>query len=422
MRGRYSAPLIVLTEALQYPHERIVFMNKKIPLGIAVGLICIAVVISSAVTMSVVSDKYNDILGGMPEKIERYKIIDELDKIINNNYYGKKNEESFELAFAHGYVDGLGDNYSRFLSADEYAEYMARSQGEMSGIGIEYQKNKSGYILVTNVYDNSPAQSAGLADGDVIVAFDGIMIDANNYNEMEQKLSGDKLTSVNITYRRNSKDTTVNIVKGYEAKSVSSKAYGNVGYIKISDFYASTAEQTEQAVNSFVSSDMKAVVIDVRDNASTNFDACMKVLDIFVPINDASAPAAVVVDENGKTVTQYTTSSGEVNLPMAVLINANTAAAAELFACNMRDFGKAELVGNSTKGIGLKREVFQLSDGSAVLLSVGEVKPYRSESFNTVGLTPDLESELKTKTKQLASDSQFLDALTLVSPSVDGQS
>lgn len=396
-------------------------MNKKIPLGIAIGLICIAVTISCAVTMSVVSEKYNGILGALPEKIERYKIIDELDKIINNNYYGKKDEESFELAFAHGYIDGLGDNYSRFLNADEYSEYMARSQGEMSGIGIEYQKNKKGYIEVTNVYDDSPAQSAGLKEGDVIVAFDGIMIDANNYNEMESKLSGDKLTSVNITYRRDSKDTTVNIVKGYEAKSVSSKVYGNVGYIKISEFYGTTAEQTEQAIDKFVSSGLKAIVVDVRDNASTNFDACMQVLDIFVPINDSSSPAAAVVDTDGKTVAQYTTSSGEVNLPMAVLINANTAAAAELFACNMRDFGKAELVGNTTKGIGLKRDVFRLSDGSAVLLSVGEVKPYRSESFNTVGLTPDVESELKTKTKQLAADSQFLDALTLISPSVEEQ-
>ena len=396
-------------------------MSKKIPLGIAIGLICIAITVSCAVTVSVVSDRYNTVLGGLPKKIEKYKVIDELDKIINNNYYGKKDEDSFELAFAHGYIDGLGDNYSRFLSADEYTDYVAQTQGEMSGIGIEYQKNKKGYIEVTDVYDDSPAQSAGLAVGDVIVAFDGIMIDANNYNDMEAKLSGDKLTSVNITYRRDKKDTTVNIVKGYEAKSVSSKVYGNVGYIKISDFYSSTVEQVQAAVDKIVSSGLKAIVIDVRNNASTNFDVCMQVLDIFVPINDTSSPAAAVVNSDGKIVAQYTTEAGEVSLPTAVLINANTAAAAELFACNMRDFGKAELVGNTTKGIGLKRDVFRLSDGSAVLLAVGEVKPYRSESFNSVGLTPDLESELKTKTKQLASDSQFLDALTLVSPSVDEQ-
>lgn len=396
-------------------------MSKKIPLGIAIGLICIAITVSCAVTVSVVSDRYNNVLGALPEKIEKYKIIDELDKIINNNYYGKKAEDSFELAFAHGYVDGLGDNYSRFLSADEYSEYLAETQGEMSGIGIEYQKNKKGYIEVTDVLDGSPALSAGLAVGDVIIAFDGIMIDANNYNEMEAKLSGDKLTSVNITYRRDKTDTTVNIVKGYEAKSVSSKIYGNVGYVKISDFYSSTAEQVQSAIDKFVSSGLKALVVDVRNNASTNFDGCMQVLDIFVPINDTSSPAAAVVDSDGKVVAQYTTEAGEINLPTAVLINGNTAAAAELFACNMRDFGKAELVGNTTKGVGLKRDVFRLSDGSAVLLAVGEVKPYRSESFHSVGLTPDLESELKTKTNQLASDSQFLDALTLVSPSVDEQ-
>lgn len=395
-------------------------MNKKIPLGIAIGLICIAVTISCAITMTVVNVRYNNILEGLPEKIERYEVIDELDKIINNNFYGKKDSETFELAFAGGYVQGLGDNYSKFLTADEYAEYVAETQGDMSGIGIEYQRNKSWYIEITEVYDGSPAQSVGLEVGDIIVAFDGIMLNAANYNEMSAKLEGDKLTSVNVTYRRDSKDTTVNIVKGYEAQSVSSSVYGNVGYLKISNFYNSTPDQVQQEVNKFISSGIEAIVVDVRSNSSTNFDVCMKVLDIFVPVNDASVPAATIVDSNGNVVTKYTTTAGEVSLPTAVLINNGTAAAAELFACNMRDFGKAELVGNTTKGIGLKRDVFRLSGGSAVLLSVGEAKPYRSESFNTVGITPDLEAELTKKTKSLASDSQFLAALTLISPSVEG--
>ncbi|MCM1544539.1 MAG: S41 family peptidase [Ruminococcus sp.] len=393
-------------------------MNKRISLGVTIGLICIAIAVSSAITMTVISKEYNNILKDLPEKLGRYELLEELDGIINNNYYGGNENKNLEAAIADGYVDGLGDNYSKFLTADEYADYLASAAGDMSGIGIEYKKAKNSRIEITEVFDDSPAQSAGLKEGDLIIAFDGIMLDVNNYNEMASKLEGDKLTSVNITYRRGSKDTTVNIVKGYEAKSVTVKTYSNTGYLKISNFYSSTASQVQNAVDKFLSSGMESIIIDVRKNQSENFDIAMQVLDIFVPMNDESAPAATLVDSKNNVIKKYTTTSGEISLPMAVLISEDTEAAAELFAVGMRDFSKAELVGKTTAGIGLKREAFKLSDGDAVLLSVGEVKPYRSESFHSVGIAPDLEVEAKGSDKKLATDAQFTAAFSLISPSV----
>lgn len=391
-------------------------MNKKVSLGITIGIICLAVALSSVITMTVVTKEYNSILKGLPGKIERFEIIDELDKIIGNNYYGNTSDENLERAVAEGYVSMLGDNYSKYLTGDEFAEYVNETQGNMSGIGIEFTKGKKSYIEITDVYDGSPAEAAGLKTGDVIIAFDGIMINSANYAEMVSRLEGDKLTSVNLTFRSDGVDSTVNIVKGYEARSVSTKSYGNVGYLKITNFYPSTASQAEDAVKKFLSSGVSAIVIDVRKNSSTNIDVAMDVLDIFVPMNDNSVSAASVIDENGEVVLKYSTSSGEVNLPMAVLVSSKTAAAAELFAINMRDFGKAEIVGNSTAGKGLKRDVFTLENGDAVLLSVGVIKPYRSESFNVSGITPDLESELTEKTSKIENDSQFLDAVNLIAP------
>ena len=247
-------------------------MNKKVSLGVTIGLICLAVAVASAITMSAVGLQYNSLLKGLPEKLERYEMLDEVDNIINNNYYGNNEADTLELALAEGYVSSLGDGYSRFMTAEEYSEYLLETKGDMSGIGIEYKKTSKSYIQVTDVHVGSPAETAGLEEGDLIIAFDGIMLNASNYAEMEEKLEGDKLTSVNLTYRRSGTDTTVNIVKGYEAKSVKTKTYGNVGYLEISDFYASTASYVEEAMNSFISSGIEAVVIDVRKNSATNYD------------------------------------------------------------------------------------------------------------------------------------------------------
>lgn len=391
-------------------------MNRKISLGMVIALLCLCIGITSAISVKLLSDEYNKILEGLPERLERYDVLDELDEIIKENYYGNTKEKDLEVALAQGYISGLGDKSSVYMTAQSYAEYKSEINGDMYGIGVEYEKNDDGYIEITTVYDGSPAHSTGLKKGDVIVAFDGIRIDVNNYDEMASKLSGDKLTSVNIIYKRGETETNVTIVKGYEAKSVTTDVYESVGYIKISSFYPTTASQIETALNTFLSSGITGIVVDLRDNNSANYNYAIECLDLFVPMSDAERPAATVIDENGNTVATYATTSGEVNLPVMVLVSKKTQKAAEIFACNMRDFGKGKIIASSkTKGSGLVQEIFELSTGSAVLLSTGKIVPYTSESFDGVGLSPDYKKELEAQTDSIFEDSQFLYAVSLLS-------
>lgn len=390
-------------------------MNKKIPLGIVIALLCISMAVSSSVTLKLISSQYDEILEGLPQKLDRYEILDELDDVINENFYGKSDEKKLEQAIAQGYVRGLADNSSTYMTAEKYADYKAQIDGEMLGIGVEYEKNSDGYIRITKVYSGSPAQSSGIKKGDVIVAFDGIRINESNYEEMEQKLLGDRLTSVNIIYRRGEEEKTATVVKGYEAKSVTTDVYENVGYIEISNFYPTTASQLEKAVDSFVSSSIAGIVIDLRDNKSSNYADAIKCLDVFVQMSNSERPAATVVDENENIVMTYSTTSGEVNLPVKVLVSKNTAMAAELFACNIRDFGKAEIIGEgNTKGSAIVQQVFELSSGGAVLLTTGKIIPYSSESFDSVGITPDYTEKGSGSDSGIGADSQFLFAMNLI--------
>ena len=387
-------------------------MNKRIALGPVIALLCISIVLTAVVTRSVVKRTYNEMLAGLPEQAARYEILDELDDVLRAHYYSSSDNAAMRRAIAQGYVSGLPDGYSRYLTAQELKVYQNEAIGEMRGVGIEYSKTSRGQMLVEDVMDASPAAQAGVKTGDVIVAIDSIPMNASNYDEMAQKLKSDKLSSLTLTVRRGGVEHSLTMPMGFEAASVISDHYEDVGYLKLTAFYATTPAQVKTAVDAFLQSGVRALVIDLRKNNSENVQYAMQTLDVFVPLSDA--PAMRLVDQNGGVIDSYMTDAAAVNLPIAVLVSSGTQAAAELFACDLRDFGKASLVGTKTKGLGLVRQLFELSNGDAVLLCVGEMLPYRSDSFHGTGLEPDLRAEADEKASALEKDSQFLEAVSLL--------
>lgn len=387
-------------------------MRKQLSVGITFGLIFLSIAVTAVVTVLAMQHKTNDVLGDLPEKMARYEMLDEVDSIISEHYYGSNDQKVLRHAVANGYVCGLNDGFSRLLTSEEYAQYLAVNRGQMQGVGLSYHKTDSGSLKVDTVSGGSPAAKAGIKKGDEIVAVDAIVLDLSNCDEIAQKLENPSVLSVSLTFRHKGQETTVDLEKGYEAASVSSESYQNIGYIRISEFYDSTASQVQETVDLFLASGVRALILDVRDNASTNIENAISTLDVFVPLNQ-EAPAATLLNKAGETVTAFSTSAGEVNLPMAVLVSKGTQSAGELFACDLRDFGKAQLVGQKTAGNALVGQSFRLSDGDSLLLSVGVMMPYKSDSFNQAGLLPDVEAELNEKTEKITKDSQFLAAASL---------
>lgn len=388
-------------------------MNKKISLGIALTLCLFMAVVSGFVCYEIIDSRYDSILEGMPERIERYDQLDEVDSIIKNNYYGKTNSQYISDALIKGYVESLDDTNSVYLTHEEYEEYKKEIQGDMQGIGIEYEKSANSQIKITKVYDGSPAKESGLKKGDIIVAFDGIKLTAKNYKELSSKLE-DSTNSVNIIYKRSGNEKALTIRKGYEAKSVSTGVYDNqVGYIDISNFYSGTPAQVASALETFIMSGISYLVVDLRDNTSVNFDAAMETLDLFLPMTSQEKPAATVSDNGGNVVKTYNMTSGEINLPVAVLVSANTASAAEIFAADMKLMNKSELYGTeNTKGECLVQDVFELSGKGALILSVGKISPYSGEGYEKTGIIPDHITKYKTKNENFTKDKLFLYAVS----------
>ena len=384
-------------------------MNKRISLGIALTMCIIVAALSGFVCYEIIDANYDKILEGMPERMGRYDLLDEVDSIIKDNYYGKADSKAAADYLIRSFVESLGDANSVYMTDKEYEEYKKEIQGNMQGIGIDYEKNSKSQIKITKVYDGSPAKSAGLRKGDIIVAFDGIKLTSDNYKELSAKLQ-DSTNTVNIIYKRDKTEKALTLQKGYEAKSVSTGVYDNqTGYIEISDFYTGTATQVSAALDTFIMSGINALVIDLRDNKSVNFDAAMETLDLFLPLTTQEKPAATVSDNSGNTVKVYNMTSGEINMPVAVLVSGTTASAAEIFAADMRLMNKCEIYGKeNTKGQCLVQEIFELSQKGAVLLSVGKISPYTGDGYEKDGITPDHIVEYKTKNEDFTKDKLFL--------------
>lgn len=398
-------------------------MNKKISLGLALSLIFISVALAVTVTMTALMYTYNSLIKDVSDRAGMYSGISEIDDVIRGSYYGEINENLLNSMISKGYTEGLGDRYSAYMTAEEYLEYKQLEKGEKGGIGIValYDDVTRG-IYISEVADNSPAKIQGMNKGDIITEVDGVKVTALNAASLLQQLEGDKLTEVTVKFTHNNESKTVKVARGYTMQTVYySQASEKVGYIKIIAFYENTAEELKNAIKFFSDKSISSVIFDLRGNADGFVPYATACIDLIVPVaTEGTGALATAVDKNGNVIETFTSDSDSVSMSMCVLVNSGTSGSAELFACDLRDFGKATLVGTTTAGNGTMQKIFELSDGGAVKLTVAKILPYKSECYDGVGLKCDTEVALPAEQNDrlpmlsLDDDVQYQKALSLM--------
>ncbi len=367
-------------------------MNKKISLGICISLIIMAITATFAITMVVSKQIYDSIISNISQRSQTYESVDEINKIVSNYFYGSVEDQSkLNAALAEGYVNGLGDGNSLYLNSSEYASYTAKLQGGIMGIGIETAFDYyAGDFIITHVYDDSPAEKAGLKERDIITAIDNAAVTMGNYSLLREKLYGDKLMSVKVEYERNGETKVVEPMLGFSIPSISGRLESNVGYIRISGFYKNTASEFKSMAQKLIEQGAESLIFDVRNTSDGSIDYAAEVVDVIVPA--ISGNIAVVKDKNGNVYKDkiYTAENSSITMPFVVLVNGYTSGPAELFACDLRDISQAQLVGTKTAGVGTMQELFALEDGGAVLLTVALVEPKGGENavYNGKGIEP----------------------------------
>lgn len=397
-------------------------MNKKISLGLALSLIFLSVALAVTITMTVSMNIYNKIIKDVASRSNLYSSVSEIDDLVRENYFGEINENLLTAMMSGGYVEGVGDRYSYYMTADDYAAYKEEEKGNKGGIGIiAVYDSQNNNIYVAEVSEGSPAQLQGISKGDVITAVDSVAVSQGNYEDLMESLNGQKLTNVQVTYTHGGESKTVSVARGYAAQTVYYSVANNIGYIKITAFYSTTAQQLEKALKHMSSNSVSSIIFDVRNTDTGLIANAVECIDILVPVaTEGTGALATAVDKEGNTLETFTSDSDSVNFSMAVLINGKTSGAAELFACDLRDFGMAQLIGTKTMGNGTMQKVFELSDGGAIALTVAKINPYKSESFNGKGLEPDITVELTAEQNSRlemlsqADDAQYQKAVELL--------
>lgn len=397
-------------------------MNKKISLGLALSLIFLSVALAVTITMTVSMNIYNKIIKDVASRSNLYSSVSEIDDLVRENYFGEINENLLTAMMSGGYVEGVGDRYSYYMTADDYAAYKEEEKGNKGGIGIiAVYDSQNSNIYVAEVSEGSPAQLQGISKGDVITAVDSVAVSQGNYEDLMESLNGQKLTNVQVTFTHGGESKTVSVARGYAAQTVYYSVANNIGYIKITAFYSTTAQQLEKALKHMSSNSVSSIIFDVRNTDTGLIANAVECIDILVPVaTEGTGALATAVDKEGNTLETFTSDSDSVNFSMAVLINGKTSGAAELFACDLRDFGMAQLIGTKTMGNGTMQKVFELSDGGAIALTVAKINPYKSESFNGKGLEPDISVELTAEQNSRlemlsqADDAQYQKAVELL--------
>ena len=374
-------------------------MTRKVSFGIVVVLIVISIVISSTATVFIIFTHYNKLISDLPEKAEQYIRLSEIDELLRNEYYGNINIDFIDARLAEGYIDGLDDEYSIYISADEFDDFSNYLDGKMSGSGITaFCDESTGYLKVSHVASGSSAALAGIDSDCSIVAVNGNAVNYNNYEQLYSLISGGYDKTVVVSYIKGSvseaQPIEIELTLGYEINSCFYNENTDIGYIRITDFTQKTISIITEALKYYSANAVSDIIIDVRNCSSYNYDVAAKIIDAIVPIcNEGTGAIYTAKDINGEIIQSYSSDSVSVNLSFAVLINSRTAGAAELLAVDLSDFGKAILVGENTAGNGKLQKLFRLSDGGAVFLTVAKVYPYISDSFDEIGVAPHIVSE-----------------------------
>lgn len=359
--------------------------HKKFWVGAAAG----AFAVLAALTAILWAMQGNSVLN-----LKTLQKLAYLERLIDVNYLEESEEEELSEGLYTGLVYGLGDLYSNYYTADQYESQSSSTEGVYVGVGLVLQKNPEGGAMVVTVYEGGPGEAAGVEEGDIISAIDGVDVTEYEVADMVEMIKTAETGSVMLTLHRPDVEEPLELqveITDVELPSVFHEMLEDgTGYLRITEFKGVTYEQYQTAMEDLRANGMERLVVDLRDNPGGLLTSVCDILREILP------EGLIVYTEDKYGNRQEYECDGEhpLELPLAVLVNESSASASEIFAGAVQDYGIGTIVGTDTYGKGVVQAVYPLNDGSAVKLTVSKYYTPGGNSIHGEGIHPDVEVRL----------------------------
>ena len=351
-----------------------------------------------------------------------------IEKYIDAYYLDDINKDKMENSIYKGIVNGLGDDYAEYYTAEEYAEIMEKTSGTFYGIGAYVTQNTdTGAITIVKPMKNSPAEKAGLKAGDIIYAINDERVSGKDLSAVLAQIKGEEGSKVKLTIVRSRENDyltfSVKRAKIQEDTVSYTMLNDKIGYIQITGFEEVTPNQFSTAVNALEKEKMEALILDLRDNGGGLLKSAVSMLDRVM----SKGMVVYTKDKQGVSEKFYAEDVKHVSVPMAVLVNGNSASASEVFSGALQDKKKAKLIGTKTFGKGIVQTIFDLQDGSSLKMTTSKYYTPSGRNIHGTGLEPDIKVELdkstvgqKDKNGKLKPDNQMQKAIDYLKGQIKG--
>lgn len=318
--------------------------------------------------------------------------VDLLLRNLQDHYLEEIDAETLLDGAYHGVVSAVGDPYTRYYTEDEYREYRESTSGQYVGIGITVRAAEGGGAEIVSIEEKGPAAAAGMQVGDVLVKAGDVDLQNMELSDMVGVIRGKKGTEVEITFLRGAQNKTVTVTRDMieEVTVTSELLESGIGYIALKGFEEVTTEQFRSALTTLKEQNMQGLIIDLRDNPGGRVDVVQKICDELLP----AGVITYTEDKYGNREFYSSLDEPYLNLPLVILVNENSASAAEIMAGAIQDREAGILVGTTTFGKGIVQQTSPFSDGTAMKVTMAKYYTPNGSYIHKIGIEPDIKIAL----------------------------
>lgn len=367
--------------------------QKKFVRGFLMGMVCMLLIGGIGLGIYQYADASERNQGAVTDAfVEKAKLIEET---VKDNYTGEIDDQDMEEYMYKGLMASLGDPYSAYYTSEEYEELNAETTGSYQGIGVVMQQDAdTGEVKVLRCYEGGPGAEAGLLPEDVLIQVNGENVAGMELSEVVDLVKSSEGGTASLIISREGESDYLEINVPLEEVNIPVVEYemleDNIGYISIYEFTGQAVSQYEEALEELQSQGMKRMIIDVRNNPGGLLTSVCDLLEDMLP----EGLMVYTEDKDGKRQEYTCDGENELEMPLVVLVNGNSASASEIFAGAIQDYGTGTIVGTTTFGKGVVQSLIPFTDGSAIKTTTAKYYTPSGRCIHGTGIEPDVEVEL----------------------------